>query len=408
MPPGFDDQENNYPRRSRGGGRRGRFENPSEENTRGGGGGGGFKGGDNYDEYPNAKPNHRQSNNSIGSGGAAGGRYDRRDRRRGQQNPFNDEGDDFDNRQPQRNNQNEDNSPFRKNSDPVDIDNQVIPALANRNKKSNFDIPENEMDDQEVNNNAVGYMNAEDIHPKQMEIAGPLMPFLSEEICRGLFSKNWSYREGAVNAIGDELNRGARSELLNFNDEPGLFSAVLGAVSVSIFDKISKVGDASMQLIDILLKSMNPPAMSGSPEFNSYIDKILLGLVIKAGDSKIHIRNTAEDNLYGLAEFQGVGVRRVVDQLLKSYGVPKVVNDFKHTIARLNVLNRMAQDYGIDDRNVPRHETIAFAVKQLENSNNDVRDASHQLILTFMKALGSEAVSPLLQGNKVFRKCEKN
>lgn len=44
-------------------------------------------------------------------------------------------------------------------------------------------------------------------------------------------------------------------------------------------------------------------------------------------------------------------------------------------------------------------QTIDFAVKSLENPNKDVRQSAHVLVLTIMKALGSETVAPLLQGN---------
>lgn len=277
---------------------------------------------------------------------------------------------------------------------PIDVNEQVIPAMAG--KKNKFEIPEEE--EFEMNNDGPGFLNAEEINPKKMDAAAPLLPFLSDDICRGIFSKNWGFREGALNFLRDEIMKGSRSDYLNFSDQSGLFVAVLGAVSCTIMDKISKVGEVSMQLIESLVKNMNPPPLGGSPEFKSYIDKILLSLTLKIGDNKTNVRNLGEDSMYLLADYQDVGPRRISDQMIKSFGVPKAVNDFKHLTARLSMLTRMAEDYGIDDSNVPLNQTIDFAVKQLENQNRDVRQAAHILILTFMKALGSEAISPLLQG----------
>lgn len=132
------------------------------------------------------------------------------------------------------------------------MNSQVIPTMAGG--KSNFDVPETQDD---FGQGGPAYLNAEEINPKKMPLAQPLMPFLSEEICRALFSKNWSYRESAVLEIGEHLQGGASSDLLNFNDQTGLFVAVVGAISIGLDDKISKVGDASMALIDTLMKSLN-------------------------------------------------------------------------------------------------------------------------------------------------------
>lgn len=109
-------------------------------------------------------------------------------------------------------------------------------------------------------------------------------------------------------------------------------------------------------------------------------------------------KTLAEDGFYFFADYQDVGVYKVSEQLLRVAGIPKACNDSKRKKARLEMLARMAEDYGIDGQNVPMARCVDFAKKELENPNKDVREAAHNLILHFMKAVGQEKVEPLLDG----------
>ena len=42
--------------------------------------------------------------------------------------------------------------------------------------------------------------------------------------------------------------------------------------------------------------------------------------------------------------------------------------------------------------------SVDFAKKELENPNKDVRESAHNLILHFMKAVGTEKIEPMLDG----------
>lgn len=88
----------------------------------------------------------------------------------------------------------------------IDVDNQVLPAL--QKGKAEFDVPETLNDNQ-----GADYLNAEDIKPDRMTLADPLKSFVTEDICRGIFSSNWNYRDGAIQALKEEIPKGARSDL---------------------------------------------------------------------------------------------------------------------------------------------------------------------------------------------------
>lgn len=58
-----------------------------------------------------------------------------------------------------------------------------------------------------------GYQNAEEIRPNKLSKAEPLKDYVTEEICRGIFSSNWSYKEAALKALVDNITMGSRSEM---------------------------------------------------------------------------------------------------------------------------------------------------------------------------------------------------
>lgn len=82
------------------------------------------------------------------------------------------------------------------------VNDTIIPVLDKTRKKQV--IPEF-LDDSEFKeierNNGDDYVNAEEIDLTRLQFSRMLSPFLSMSIVKGIFSKNWNYREQAINAI---------------------------------------------------------------------------------------------------------------------------------------------------------------------------------------------------------------
>lgn len=82
----------------------------------------------------------------------------------------------------------------------------VIPVLDKSRQKQV--IPEF-LDDSEYKdvqrNTGNEYTSAEDIDLTRLQFARMLSPFLSMAIVKGIFSKNWNYREQALNAIRNNI-----------------------------------------------------------------------------------------------------------------------------------------------------------------------------------------------------------
>jgi hypothetical protein len=88
-------------------------------------------------------------------------------------------------------------------------DDEVIPVLDRNHKK--IVIPEfrdeGERYGEVERNTGDEYLQAEDIELNKLAFARMLSPFLSIPIVKGLFSKNWNYREQAINAIRMQLTK---------------------------------------------------------------------------------------------------------------------------------------------------------------------------------------------------------
>ena len=241
---------------------------------------------------------------------------------------------------------------------------------------------------------------AEAIASDKINMAEPLVHYQSEGICKGLFSKNWNYRENALKLIADEILRGSRSERLNFDDQAGLFVAIFGACSNLINDKISQVGLQAMRTITTAIDYVQPPKVHGNQEYNSYLDGIILAMMVKCGDSKTQIKELALDTTLKMATCNNIGANIIASYFIKTAGIPKVANDFKHLTQRQHVLSEFVKQFGVGNQDVPLNPLIEFAIKNLENSNNDVRVAAHNLIVECYKVVGSGKITPLLGGVK--------
>lgn len=245
----------------------------------------------------------------------------------------------------------------------------------------------------------MNYKEAEEISDENTAQATPLNPWLGEEIVRAIFSKNWNFRLLALEEITKQLgNKGSGNKTLDFSEEGPLFIAVMGAVSQCINDKIAKVQEKAMNAILVAMKCLKAEAISGNPEFRQYTNEIIVGLMVKLGDSKTTVKQLSGTVIEELSKFKEVGCKAIVSQMCKQKGLPKVLQDYRHLAARVSFVKHLVKIHGANDSNLNLAETVDFAAVNLENTNPDVRKASIELIVEFMKVLGPESVSPMLEG----------
>lgn len=99
-------------------------------------------------------------------------------------------------------------------------------------------------------------------------------------------------------------------------------------------------------------------------------------MLIKIGDSKTQLRELAEETTMNMAKCPNIGPNLIVSYFIRSHGIPKVSNDFKHLKARLSMLTSLVKTFGVNNQDCPLNPIIDFSVRNLENSNVDVRQAA--------------------------------
>lgn len=110
-------------------------------------------------------------------------------------------------------NQDSDNFQYRSSAPQRNFDDVVIPTL-DKNKARQV-IPEYVDGPREEVERNVGneYLQAEDVEYNKMGLARQLSPSLSKNIAKALFSKNWNFREQAINAIRLQLTPEKNSQM---------------------------------------------------------------------------------------------------------------------------------------------------------------------------------------------------
>lgn len=159
------------------------------------------------------------------------------------------------------------------------VEDTIIPVLDKSRQKQV--IPEF-LDDSEYKdvqrNTGTEYTNAEDIDLTRLQFARMLSPFLSMAIVKGIFSKNWNYREQAINAIKNNITPEKKGSVypllttrLNFGDETQLLISIFGALSITIHDKLPQVIQASLMLLEKSIKELKADAkITENPVFKRY------------------------------------------------------------------------------------------------------------------------------------------
>lgn len=129
---------------------------------------------------------------------------------------------------------------------------------------------------------------------------------------------------------------------------------------------------------------------------------MIIALILKSGDPKKPIKDKAIDLLLQLAEERNTGPALIASILFRPKGLPKACEDFKHLRSRLETLTRLIQKFGFDGPNVPMQSTIAFASKNLESPNNEIRQAAGDLVLEAYKLVGIDTIEPMLDSRLLF------
>jgi hypothetical protein len=68
----------------------------------------------------------------------------------------------------------------------------------------------------------------------------------------------------------------------------------------------------------------------------------------------------------------------------------------------LESLSRLTIKFGFGPQGIQLDNTVEFAIKNLENSSNEVRQAASDLILEALKLEGEQRIEPMLESSPSF------
>jgi centrosomal protein CEP104 len=234
----------------------------------------------------------------------------------------------------------------------------------------------------------------EPLSTQTAKFADSLIGVLGEDICRRIFSKTWQFREDGLQQIDAELQQGSASELFGGRDNVTVYTAVQGAIRHTVGDPVAQVSLRAMNLQRQLLSSYDPSRTPVNGEAKEYLNYILVSLLEKAGDNTLRVRDNAEQCFLMLARSEVVGPGPAAQQVLKPAKDSKASSQ-KHIVGRLSILNQLVKDYRIDNSTMPYKPILEYALTGFKNSNQDVRTAAYNLLLSIYSCVGSRLLSSL-------------
>ena len=267
--------------------------------------------------------------------------------------------------------------PFQKRPNKVAYDEQVIPTHSQAKGPGKMYEDENPT------------AEAEPLGPQQRALAEPLIPYLGENLCQKLFSKQWQSREEGLADLQQEIERGPESYLFANSGESEIASGALGAIKHTIGDKVSQVSMKAMNVLHSLLSNVSV----GRSESSEHLQSIVQNLLLKIGDNNARVRDLAEQTYITLTKSETLNVSSAVNHLVKPS--KEKSGSQKHLVGKLNLLYSFVKEFQIDNPQVPFQPVVEFGVMAVQNSNSEVRNAANNLLMAIYSCVG-EKVRPFI------------
>lgn len=226
-----------------------------------------------------------------------------------------------------------------------DIDSQVVGG-----KTKNFD----EMVDDTLNkgNDKRGNQNEDEedtIPANEYSKAEPLIPILGIDLVKLLFSKYWRKKEDGIRMLTEEIKNYPHGNLLNQFQQDQIITAVTGASSYLLNSTVPQVLMSTLDLLKITFNIFKSTNIQGynRQELNNYIDKCLIYMLERVGDSNLKLKERAESTTLELAGSNIVGSKVIFEHVIAGQVKKTQVASAKHISGRLNLLSRMIQNFGV-------------------------------------------------------------
>jgi centrosomal protein CEP104 len=271
---------------------------------------------------------------------------------------------------------------------PKDVDKMVIKGMSRDfreviNDKMNKELKKDYGDDEN--------MEEEEISVNDYKKAEPLIPILTHDIVKKIFSKYWRNKEEAMRILNTEVQNFPQSDLLGQQQADKLILAIVTACSYVLQCNVSQASLAALELIKVTLNKFRTTNLPNylRPELNSAVDQCLISILEKIGDSNLKLKEKAGNTVLEFANSRLIGHKIVFEHLIAGQIKKTLLNSAKHLSGRLDLISRMIENFGLNIDEIPVDTLMSFALNGYKNANKEVRDAAFNLIMNIYKYFGA-------------------
>jgi len=232
----------------------------------------------------------------------------------------------------------------------------------------------------------------EDIPASEYKKAEPLIPVLSFDLVKMIFSKNWKNKEEGLKILTEEIENFPKSEVLKHQTVDKILTATVGAAAYILACTVSQPLTAAMNLLKIVLNKFRGNNIQGFPrqEFDNYVDQSMLLLIEKVGDANLKLKEKAENTVMEFANCPLIGPKTVFEDLITGQVKKTLVKSARHLSGRLNLITRMINNFGLNTKEVPIDVLMNYTINAYKDPNKEVREAAFNLIMNIYRYIGAD------------------
>jgi hypothetical protein len=270
---------------------------------------------------------------------------------------------------------------------PKDVDSLQIKG----NNKDFKDLVNDKLGRESRNNmNEENVEEDEEISANDFKKAEPLIPVLTHDIVKKIFSKYWRNKEEAMKILNGEVQQYPGSDLLGQQQTDKLIVSIVSACSYVLQCNVSQAPMAAMDLLKVTLNKFRGTTIQGysRQELNNAVDQCLISMLEKVGDSNLKLKERAENTVLEFANSRLIGHKLVMEHLVSGQVKKSLLNSAKHLSGRLNLTSRMIENFGLNLDEIPIDTLMTSAISGYKNPNKEVRDAAYNLIMNIYRYMG--------------------
>lgn len=266
----------------------------------------------------------------------------------------------------------------------------------NKNSKSNpMIIKDNDEGKENSEKNYILEHREEEDRDKEtvtLSDAKPLYNFLSYNIIKMLFSKNWKIRERALRVIeGEVLNYPNLQETKIFGSNKILdiyYSIVYSSVYI-LSSNILPLFIICLNLFKLTLKKFQKEkdlfdlVQKKKSELNNLTTNAIELIIQKLGDINPKVRDIAEASLTEISNFNLVGEKLLLEILINGKSINLKGKSPKYLLAKLLLINKIINLHGIYkySNSILIENIINYAKISFDNISKEIREESINILL---------------------------